>query len=64
MACKTSMLTGLIVMFPARRKPDSAVLGQFHPGIQSPDDQEGPPSAVLMLSQIICSCERFSDVYI
>lgn len=54
MACKTSMLTGLIVMSPARRKPDSAVLGQLHPGIHSPDDQKAPPWAVLMLSQIIC----------
>lgn len=54
MACKTSVLTGLIVMSPARRKPDSAILGLFHPGIHSPDDQNTPPWAVLMLFQIIC----------
>lgn len=54
MACKTSVLTGLIGMSPARRKPDSAVLGQFHPGIHSPGDQKAPAWPVRMLSQIIC----------
>lgn len=44
------VLTGLIVTSPA----DSAVLGQFHPGIHSCDDQRVPPWVVLMLSQIVC----------
>lgn len=53
MAFKSSLLTELIVMSPARRKPDSAVSGQFHPRIHSPDDQKAPLWAVLMLSQTI-----------
>lgn len=54
MAGKTSVLTELIVTSPAWRKPDSAVLGQFHPGIHSPDDPSVSLWAVLMLSQIVC----------
>lgn len=50
MACKNSMLTGLIVMSPAWWKPDSAVLGQIYPLIHSPHDQKAPPLSVLELS--------------
>lgn len=49
-ACKNGVLTGLIVMPPARWKPDSAVLGQFYPLIHSPHDQKAPPLSVLELS--------------
>lgn len=50
MACKNSMLTGLIVMSPTWWKPDSAVLGQIYPLIHSPHDQKAPPLSVLELS--------------